>query len=518
MPQYTPPFSPTITYTLSGTTYTVYIGGVALNTPTNFVLAGSLQIGLSVGRKSQARFAVHTDTNTFFKQFQFVAIVDNTGTLIFSGYITSPSAQKPGFQNSLIWSISCIGREFLAKKRVVQKSYTNQTCGSIARDIFDTILQPEGAYAALIYDGPTISDSQIIPFTIDGNVLLPQKNFFCKASDALDQLVTEASASGVPYYNAIDQNAGVYFAPYGAVTGPTIDDTLIDQNQNPPTITWANPNYRNGQYETGGVAQTSTQTEARKGDSNTTSWPMSFDLASAPTINVDGASKTVGIKGVDSGKDFYWQQGSPDIVQDSGATKLTSSNTLNVSYIGQYPNTSLVYNAAQIAYQASVDGTSGIIEEIDTDQTLTSASNALSKASNLLTRMAQQGGQLVFTTRQSGFLPGQFCPANMPYFNLISTSMLIETVTITDSVDGLNIWYQVTAIVGPYDTTYVDFFSKLLAQNASANSGNISQSVSVSTLVDLAATVVPTANLNISVYACPIISNSTIISNSLIVC
>jgi hypothetical protein len=493
--------------------YTAQISGKSV-----FVIAGSLQVQLGIGKKTQASFKVKTDSFTFFVQYQQVAIYNQNNTLVFSGYITSPSAQKPGFQPSLVWTIACISQDYILKKRVVQNNYTNMMCGAIVRDIYTNILAAEGVTVGLIYDGPTISNSLIIPFTIDGNVLLPQKNLFCKVADALNQLVTEASSAGVPYYYAIDQNKALWFAPYGAVTGPQIDDTQIDQNNNPPTITFANPSYRNGQYETGGVAQTTTQTESRKGDSNTSSWPMRYALAGAPTINVDGVAKTVGVQGVDTGKDFYWQQGSPNITQDSGGTLLTSSNTLNITYIGQYPNTSLIYNAAQIAYMVSIDGTSGINEEIDNDPTLTTAANALSKGSNLLTRFAQQGGQLQFTTRQSGFVPGQLCPVNMPYFNLISTQMLIETVGITDSIDNLNIWYQVTAIIGPYDVSWVDFFGKLVLNQQVANSVNINQSTSVSTLVDLTATVSPTANLNINVYACPIIGNSTIIDNTLIVC
>lgn len=483
-----------------------------------FLVAGSLNISLAIGRKSQASLQVKTDIYTFFVQYQQIAIYDRNTTLIFSGYITTPKAQKPGFQPVLIWNISCVGQDFIAKKRVVQASYTNMTCGAIVRDIYTNILAAEGVIMGTIYDGPTISNSLIIPFTVDGNEILSQANFFCKVADALDQLVTAASSSGIPYYWSIDQNKILDFAPYGALAGSAIDDTQIEQINNPPTITFANPTYRNGQYVTGGVDQTATQTESRKGDGNTTSWPMNFDLASAPTISVNSTTKTVGVKGVDSGRDFYWQQGSPDIVQDSGATKLTSSDTLNVSYVGQFPSTSLVYNAAQVAYQASVDGTTGIIEEITTDKTLTTAANALAEGGQQLTRYAQQGAQLTFTTLLSGYVPGQICAVNMPYFNLISTSVLIESVTITDGIDNYNIWYQVVAIIGPYDVTYIDFFSRLLSNQAPANAGNIGQSQSTSTLVDLTASTNPSADLNISVFACPIIGNSTIIGNSLVVC
>src|ERR1700738_4715523 len=199
------------------------------------VIAGSLQIGLAVGRKSQASLQVKTDTFTFFVQNQQIVIYDGNTRQLFHGYIPAPKAVRPGFQQSLVWTLSCIGEEYIPKKRVVQNNYTNIACVAIVRYIYTNILADERINIGLVFDGPTISNSLIIPFTIDGNVLLPQKNFFCKVADALDQLVTEASASGIPYYWAI-QNMALYFAPYGAVTGPAIDDTQIDQRGNPPTI------------------------------------------------------------------------------------------------------------------------------------------------------------------------------------------------------------------------------------------------------------------------------------------
>src|SRR5258708_29655328 len=85
-------------------TYTATIGGSAV-----FVIAGSLNVVRSVGRKSQAGFRVKTNIYTFFAQGQVVKIYDQSGALAFSGHITSPKAQKPGYQPSLTWTISCIG-------------------------------------------------------------------------------------------------------------------------------------------------------------------------------------------------------------------------------------------------------------------------------------------------------------------------------------------------------------------------------------------------------------------------
>ncbi|MGH2478109.1 MAG: hypothetical protein ACRDHW_00420 [Ktedonobacteraceae bacterium] len=494
--------------------YTAKIGGLPV-----FVQAGSLKVDQSVGKKTQATLTVKTDTNTFFKQYQQVQVYDDASVLAFLGYLTTPQAQKPGFQPSLVWSLSCIGPEYLAKKRVVQATYTNKTPGFMVRDIVTNVLAAEGVTAGNIYDGPTCSDTLFCSNTLvcDGNAPLPQKIIFAKAADALDSLVQDASSAGISYYWSIDKNKKLDFAPYGASVGPTIDDTQIDQMNNPPTITFANPNYRNGQYVTGGVTQTGTRNEMIVGDGNTRSFPLGFELASAPTIVISGVTQTVGIKGT-SGSQFYWAQGDNIIVQDSSQTVLASAATGSVAYIGQFPNTALVYNAAQIAYQASVDGSSGINEEIATDNTLTTANNALAEASSYLTRYAQQGAQLQqATTRMAGFAPGQLCPVNMPYFGLVNARMLIETVSIAD-LDGVNIWYILTGVQGPYDTTWVDFWSRVLAPQQVANSGNTQSSTSTSTLVDLTATISVSANLDISVFACPITGNATLCGNTTIVC
>jgi hypothetical protein len=251
------------------------------------------------------------------------------------------------------------------------------------------------------------------------------------------------------------------------------------------------------------------------GDGNTRSFALGFQLASAPTIVLSGVTQTVGLKG-SSGAQFYWAQGDNTIVQDSSQTVLASAATGSVTYIGQYSNTALVSNAAQISYQSGIDGSSGINEEIQSDQSLTTSNNALTEASNLLTRYAAQGAQLQATTRKTGYAPGQLCSVNMPYFNLVNTSMLLESVSIAD-LDGLNIWYTFTGIVGPYDTTWVDFWSRILSPQPPANN-NAQATTSTSTLVDLTTTISPSDNLNISVYACSITSNSTLCGNTTIVC
>lgn len=492
--------------------YSVLISGQAV-----YVVAGTLNVTNTIGRRGQATFTVRTTTATHFQQYQPVTIYDASNTLAFSGYITTPKERKPGFQNSLLHTITCVDQHYLADKRRIAASYTNKTCGYIAQDIVINLLSQEGVSVGQIYDGITPSNTLYPDTTLypGGNVgLIPQATFvYSKVSDALDALVKAASASGVPYYWQIDQNKQLYFVPYTTVVNSTVvDGTKVDQVLNPPYVQRANPTYRNSQYILGGVAQTVSQTEVRKGDSNTQSWTMGYALNATPTITVNGAAQTVGIKGA-TGSQFYWAQGDNIVTQDSAQTKLISTDTLQVVYVGQFPSVIVSQSAAQIAYQATVDGTSGIVDDAISDATLTSIGNGLTEASQLLTRYGVQGTIIQFSTLASGYAQGQLITVNLPAHGLNNAQMLIENVVISDQIDMLNIWYQITAVQGPYDTTWMQFFSSLLAQQAPANSINVGVTQSVTLLASFVGNVTPSCTLSVSVYACPI-PNTTLFPNT----
>src|SRR5947209_764091 len=128
---------------------------VLINNSPVLVQGGTLQATSSIGRKSQASFTVEGDISTFYQQYQQVAIYDQNNMLAFSGYLTTPKVQKPGFQPWLVWTMQCIGQEYLAKKRVYAAVWANKTCGFIAQDVLNTVLSQEGVTLGQIYDGLT---------------------------------------------------------------------------------------------------------------------------------------------------------------------------------------------------------------------------------------------------------------------------------------------------------------------------------------------------------------------------
>lgn len=507
----------------SAGTFNAVIGGNPV-----FTVAGTLNFSGTIGKRAQANFMAYTSTAIHFEQDQQVQIYDQNNVLVFSGYISTPKEQKPGFQPTLDHTISCVDQHRLADKRLVAASYVNKSPGYMVNDIYNTILAAEGVTIGLIYDASSLVDlfpsTSLFPSTTlyptESVGIVPEAIFvYSTVAQALDELVNVASASGVPYYWMIDQNKKLWFAPYTAVINNTvIDGTQIDQVRHPVTVTRANPTYRNTQYLVGGLAQTVTQVETRKGDGVTVSWPMSFDLATVPTITVNAVAKAIGIRGLDTGKDWYWQKGSPDISQDSAGTKLISTDTLSITYIGQYPTVIIDQNSAQISYEARLAGDTGIVEAAENDATKSSAASGLAKTGALLTRYASQGTILEFITEQTGYAPGQLVPVNLPDHNLNSVQMLIEDIAGSDQLDGFNIWYTIKAVLGPYDVTWESFFSKLLKQQAPANSINVGVSQSVVIAVTGSASLSPSVTGSATVFACPVPSLTTYPSLTLFPC
>lgn len=491
-----------------------------------FVVAGTLTIECAIGRRSQASFTIYTASlSTHVQQYQQVQIYDATGYLVFSGYVTNPTENKPGYQPSILTTITCADQHFLADKRILAAAYQNQTPAQIVANIVSTVLAAEGVTVGQIYDPfpalfvslTTIVSTSLL-VTASSNAIPNAVFGYCTVAAALDALVQSASSSGIPYYWQIDQFKQLWFVPYTMITGPAVDGTIIDEKNNPPSVTRANPTYRNVQYIVSGTAQTLPQTETRLGDGNTVAWPMGFDLSMVPTISVDGNPKTVGINGIDAGKDFYWNKGDKVITQDSAAAKLTASNVLQVYYIGQYPTVIASNNAAQIAQQTGLDGTSGIIEDVEEDATITSLAGGYAEAGNLLTRYSTQGIQVQATVKQPGFVQGQFCQTNLPMFGINNLGMLLESISITDSVDGFSLWYKLNLIAGPSDTSWQSFWGNLIGTAGPVSDLSVGSSSSLALSAPFTATLAPSASMTPTVFACPIVNTTTFANTTTIVC
>jgi hypothetical protein len=481
--------------------------------------AGSLTVESAIGRYSTASFAIRTPTPTYFPEDSQITIYNGNTVGIFAGYLSAPKYGKPGFVFELYHQLSARDKHWLAVKRRIAASFEGYTGAGIARYLYENVLRYEGLTIGMIYDDHTISDTRYCSDTLlcgEAIGYIPSIAFdYSTLAEDFDEVVKNISSSGVPFFWQIDYRSQLWVVPYTAIENAVvIDGTTVDEVINPPTVTRSNPKYRNCQIMTGGTIETTVQNETRKGDGNTQSWPMSYALAHVPAVTVNSVAKTVGIRGLDSGKDFYWSKGEFDI---STETVFTSSDTIAIAYIGLYKNTAIISNDAQIALQASIDGSTGIVDEKE-DIALTTLEAQLSIGGARLTRYAVQSPPtLEFTTRDPRYAAGQLATVNLPDWSL-SGQMLIESVNASDSTDGYNMYYKVRAIAGPSDDTWVQFWGEITKGGVSGSDSSAATTTIVTTVQSFSVDINVDASFTYSTFACPICSNSTLCSDTLIVC
>jgi len=449
-------------------------------------LVGNFTIEDRIQERSVARFAVRDDEGAkVFQRGQSVQIKNKDNEKLFTGFIDS-ATEKVISDTKKIHSISCADNHYLADKRVAAKAYFNRTAGYIVNDLITTYLADEGISAGTIEEGPTIINAVFNYIPI---------------SQVLGQL---AERSG-NFWWYIDLDKKLHFRAFTAYAAPWTA-TGSDMDENTITLEHGNPKYRNKQIITGIKEQTSPQVETRKGDGNTRSFAMGYPLALVPTIKVNTVEKTVGIKGLDTGKDWYWSKGDPVITQDSEGTVLTVDDTLEITYVGQYDAVVVSTDFFAIEEQQIIEGVgTGIVEDVENEPGTQDMDAAFQTASMLLTKYAVQGRHLKFTTRKKGLAPGQLLTVNLPKYGLNNVEMLIESVSIREEENI--IYYDITAAEGPERGSWAKFFNMLAAMR-NLGPTEVSSSEILIIPVQIEETWDWTEVTDVTVYACPILGTS----------
>lgn len=221
--------------------------------------------------------------------------------------------------------------------------------------------------------------------------------------------------------------------------------------------------YRNRQKVKGAIATGSFE-QTFAGDGKTRTWNVANPIVSPPTgMTLNGQSVTIGVQGVDTGKDFYYQAGSTSITQDNSGTLLTADDSLAVPYVGSYVQDVIINNAISTDFPgtlcqadiAALDNSSGIVTNVVdvSGQNMTVAA-ATTLANQLLTRYGVIGVTFTFSTLRAGLAPGMQLTVYVPELSIDDVQMLITSVDIAPNtsiaVNGNVLWtYGITAQTGP---------------------------------------------------------------------
>jgi hypothetical protein len=393
-------------------TYT--IGGQSV-----MVKANSLNGSHSLNERATCSFVV---LNPEFEITQGMAVVvQQDGVTVFGGLVHKPKSSGDILREV---SVSCIGFSGLADRRIIAEAYDNTAAGDIVEDFITKYFADEGVIAGDIQAGPVMSRAV---FNYDsGDVAL---NYLSEVTG---------------YYWEIDElrrlnhfDRASYAAPFGLTdTSRNYRNLVVEENPD---------QYRNRQIVRGSQALSTVQTRSFRGDGQAQAFTVDLPIALVPTIKVNGLAITVGIRGLETGKAWYWQKGDKTVSQDAAGTKLTDTDILTVEYQGLYPLIIVAENPSQIDARRDNEGGTGIYEQVTEAANLDTQAAATQYAYGLLERYGYIARTVTFATYEHGLKAGQLIPIQNSQHNVDGT-FLIESVTMR--ADGDLALYNVKALDG----------------------------------------------------------------------
>lgn len=352
------------------------------------------------------------------------------------------------------------------------------------------------APASRIADGPTLTS-----FAVN----------YQPASEAFEEL---AELGEFDYF--VDPYRTLHLHGRGAAccTVPfTVNDSVILSAD--AELTTEAPKYRNKQYLKGGKDRTVSQVETQDGDGDKRSFLTGYAIVEEPTIEVDrGAgfvAETVGIRGVETGNDWYWSKGDFSVTQDTGGTVLATTDQIRITYTGQFPIVAIATDEAERLTVRGIEKSgSGTVETAIEDASVDSRAVAFDIASSKLERFANRGQTIRFITRSAGLRAGQVGTITLNRLGL-SETMLIDTVEfIDDDADGAEVRYRVTAVTGPVLQSWRQFFARPAKRLiVPTERVNIGQEEIITVAVPFTATITLTPVVDPGSTACEILDGTS---------
>lgn len=400
-------------------TYT--IGGNAVT-----VKKHSLNINDRLNERTTASLTVIEPTFEITKGMDVV--IQDDSTVIFAGKVFKPIKQGDIIEEYIV---RCTDYSSMIDKRIIAEAYDNTLAGNIVKDLITKYFSEEGITEGTIQDGLTISRAV---FNYDnGNVAM---NYI-------------ADVTG--YYWEIDKNKKLNFFAKETYTAPF---DLIDGIYEDLTIEEDSANYRNRQYVRGGYTVSTLQTRSFKGDGETQVFNLDLPIAEKPIIEINDVEDTdVGIRGLESGKSWYWSKNDKSISQEESDTPLTSSDTITIKFKGFYPLMIVAENSGQINDRKTLEGGSGIYESITQESSLETQDSALEYTNSLLQKYGFIPKVITFNTYESGLKAGQLLTYD-------SNQYLIESVTARD--ENNSILYSVKCLDGEIIGGWEKLFKNLV--------------------------------------------------------
>lgn len=463
------------------------ISGVHIDEAVVQIKKHSLSVSNRIEERSIARFDIVDTLGTdSYQRGQPVTVYDVESTLIFGGFISNSTIYRISPEVGLYHRISCMDYHYCADKRVVAESYEDKTCGYIVDDIYDNYLAEEGVTIGTIELGATLVEAVFN---------------YPRVSDAFDSL---AEKTGKIWY--IDENKALYFVDRDTTAASwnvTGNDTVDRILKGSTSLSGANPQYRNRQYIRGGRDTTDVQVETFTGDGVTVAFTVGYPIVKVPTVTLDGTGQTVGIKGLDTAKQCYWNKGDATVTFE---TAPPNTEPVVVTYYGQFDVLIVVENSVEIAAQAAIEGSgTGYVDDMDDEPSLNDKDAAMDSGEAKVERFGVNSQRLTYQTTRTGLKPGQIQTVTNSKYGLSAVQMLIESVDIRGF--GSTMISTVRVIVGPESGSWAKYFATLSGmKDKIMDRLNVGSNQLLIILVDRAEIWEQEESITETVFACPVVA------------
>lgn len=414
---------------------TLTIGGVD---KTSLLRVNSLQISDELNTRNTCQFSLIDTTGAYRPTVGQEAIILDGAVRRFAGTLDESSEAVPLGTSALVVQCQCADYNQIADRHLVARVYENQTLGAIVTDIVTQDLAGEGVTTTNVQTGPTITKATFNYRTV---------------AQAFNDL---AELTGYAWY--VDYNKDLHFCARETNLAP-FSLTDVSANFRYMVVRKTREQYRNRQYIRAGQDITDPRTDSFKGDGKTKAFVLNFPCAKVPTVKVNTVAKTVGIRGLETGKDWYWSKGEKEVTQDDAGTALASTDILDVTYQGLFPIILSSQSDGEISSRAATEGGTGIYEAIEDDQSIDSQPLATQKADGLLRRFGRIPQIVEFETDTGGLAAGQLITINVTKHGL-NAQFLIDSAQAQD-VQGKFLRYRVRVLDGERIGGWIEFFQKL---------------------------------------------------------
>ena len=389
---------------------------------TEYIMTDRYSIKEQAGQTATATIPVRLDSNPVPSSQELVEIKQEDLTPIYTGIIQIVESPKWSTQfETEIYTLNVKALEVIFSQRLVNEAIQNMYVHEIIDYIFDEYLLEEGLTKGTI----TVFDTFYKTYVSNG---LTVQQIFDELGDAV-QGVAKISPSLVFSFTSSED--------FISVTAPTHIKflKLKDSGQSLRTV----------QRLTGASEETNLLTDTQTWLVNQTTLTLGYQVKEITGMTINGSPAGVGILGVDetdTSKTFLYNFGKNTVtVNNSASVKPTTGDIVGTVYYGFYDIDILVENENLKLEIASLNGTSGKIEAISSDTSITNVTDGETQAQAILDQYGTRERTLTGGYRSSELLTSAILSLwtlDYPGLGIVGQFVVVER-TLTDFYEESNI-------------------------------------------------------------------------------